>query len=279
MHITLLSDNQVFKSGLKAEHGFSALLEAHNYRLLFDTGQTGLFLENAEALNIDLDDLDGVVISHGHYDHMGGLIDYLKTNSARVYALPGIFVERFSRKSGRRLIGAPLRQTEYERAGARFLFNNRPFQLDHNIILTGMIPRRFEQETVDDPFWKTENGVTESKDTVEDEQALVVKTEEGLVIMTGCGHAGLINTIHYAREITGENRIHTIFGGFHLRNAPKDRIDWTIAKLDELDFKRIIPSHCTGAVTAAMLYARFNSRVRFHAVGDKIEFNGVTAGL
>ncbi|MBD3225880.1 MAG: MBL fold metallo-hydrolase [Caldithrix sp.] len=272
--LTSLNDNQVFQAGLRAEHGFAVLIEFDDQKLLFDTGQSGLFLENAQKMRVDLAHLNGIIISHGHYDHMGGLMPLLhKNGKAKIFAMPGIFIERYSKNNGKRYIGAPHLQTEYEKAGAKFLFNQRPFFIRNDIVLSGKIERKYDQERVTDPFLKVDSKNQEQADSIDDEQALFIKGRDGLNVITGCGHAGLINTLEYAIKITGEKKINTIIGGFHLKKAPSHRVSWTIDQLKTINFKKIIPSHCTGPRMSGALLKHFPDQTDFMAVGESLQLN------
>ena len=269
--ITILSDNHTYNAELNAEHGFSCLVELKKKRYLFDTGQSGLFIKNAHKLNVNIVSLDGIIISHGHYDHAGGLMPYLKNFKAKIYAAPGIFNERYSKKTRLHPIGVPFTQKEYEQAGAVFKFVESPLRLDENIYLSGPIPRLTDFEKVEDPFIiKTENGLED--DPVTDEQALVLSTNEGLVIITGCGHPGIINIINYAKKISGENKIEALIGGFHLHNVPPERFTNTISMLEENMIKHIIPMHCTGMEASAKLYRALPLNVKFLSVGETFHF-------
>ncbi len=265
--ITILSDNHTYNSALNAEHGFSCIIETKRKRYLFDTGNSDLFMKNAQALNVNIVSLDGIIISHGHYDHTGGLMPYLKKFKANVYAVPGIFSERYSKKKRLHPIGVPFSQKEYERKGANFKFVEEPLRLDENIYLTGPIPRLTEFEQVSDPFIiKTENGLV--ADRIMDEQAMVLSTDKGLVVVTGCGHPGIINIINYAKKISGEKKIEALIGGFHLRNINGERFRNTVDILDKSSVNAIIPLHCTGMEASAKLFRVFPQNVKFLSVGD-----------
>jgi 7,8-dihydropterin-6-yl-methyl-4-(beta-D-ribofuranosyl)aminobenzene 5'-phosphate synthase len=269
--ITILSENHTYNSGLNAEHGFSCVVELKKKRYLFDTGKSSLFIQNAHTLNVNIVSLDGIIISHGHYDHAGGLMPYLENFKAKIYAAPGIFSERYSKKTRLHPIGVPFTQEKYESIGAVFKFVEKPLRLDENVYLTGPIPRHTDFEKVEDPFIiKTENGL--EADAVMDEQALVILANEGLVIVTGCGHAGIINIINYAKKISGEKKIEAIIGGFHLRNISQERFDKTAAALEENIINSIIPLHCTGMEASAKLYGTFPQKVKFLSGGETFYF-------
>ena len=269
--ITILSENHTYNSALNAEHGFSCIVELKRKRYLFDTGESSLFIQNAHALNVNIVSLDGIIISHGHYDHAGGLMPYLENFKAKIYATPGIFSERYSKKTRLHPIGVPFTRKKYEEAGAIFKFVEKPLRLDENIYLTGPIPRLTDFEKVEDPFIiRTENGL--EADAIMDEQALVISANEGLVIVTGCGHPGIINIINYAKKISGEKKIDAIIGGFHLQNISQERFNSTVAALQENIINSIIPLHCTGMEATAKLYQALPQKVKFLSVGESFYF-------
>ncbi len=272
LKITILSENHTYNSKLLSEHGFSCLIELRKKRYLFDTGLSALFIRNSQEINVNIVSLDGIIISHGHYDHMGGLMPYLENFKAKIYASPGIFNERYSKKIRLHPIGAPFSQEEFEKSGAVFKFVEKPLKLDEGVFLTGPIPRLTPFEEVDDPFIiKTDKGLV--ADQVMDEQAMVISGDKGLVIITGCGHPGLINIINYAKEITGESNIDLIIGGFHLRNISTDRFKQTINMLEKNQVNTLIPLHCTGQKATSKLYQAFPQKVKFKSVGEEIHFD------
>jgi 7,8-dihydropterin-6-yl-methyl-4-(beta-D-ribofuranosyl)aminobenzene 5'-phosphate synthase len=197
---------------------------------------------------------------------------YLEYYKANIYAVPGIFSERYSKKDNLRPNGVQFSKEEYEKAGAIFKFVKKPLRLDEHMFLTGPIPRTNSFEKVDDPFLiRTENGL--ESDQIMDEQALIILADRGLVIITGCGHPGIINIIDYAKEISGEKNIDIIMGGFHLKSISNDRFKKTIDSLKESRVNTIIPLHCTGMEASAKLYKAFPDKVKFLSVGDSYSFN------
>lgn len=275
--ITTLSDNtSAMKPGLLAEHGFSVYLEAKDTRLLFDTGQSISAAHNAKLLGIDLACVPAA-LSHGHYDHTGGLAGILeKTGQRKVFCHPDAFSARYADMHGMiRPIGIPVSREELERLGADFDISKEARQIGEGIWLTGEIPRITDYERqennllVMDPIRRV--------DPLRDDQALVLETKRGLLIMLGCAHAGLINTIEHARKITGEEEIAGVVGGTHLgfpggdRSAGKIRLDKTIRALKGYDIRLLAVSHCTGQEAAATFFKEFGDSFVFNNAGTVLE--------
>lgn len=252
------------------EHGFACLLHTTAGRWLFDTGSGATLLANMAALDLEVSGLDGVILSHGHYDHGGGLLSLLrKTGPQRVYAHPGIFSERYWQgQHEERDISLPCSRHELEAAGAEFVFLTGLTELAPGIHFSGEIARTAGSET-GDPHLVRRAGAGDGwlTDTLADDAALAIETAKGLVILLGCAHAGLINTIEWFRRNLGAHRIHAILGGTHLGPASDEQFAATVAYLANLDFDRLGVSHCTGQIRAAQLYAKFPNKVFFANVG------------
>ncbi len=260
MKITILSDNHA-GSFFKAEHGLSYLIEHDGQKILFDTGQSDLFLKNAALLNIDTEDIDTIVLSHGHYDHGNGLI---YATGKKLICHPGCFVKRY-RKSDKGYIG--LNRTR-EQLSCMFSLttSEEPLIMSDSMIFLGQIPRIADFESVNTPF-VLENDVP---DFVNDDSALAVVLREGIYVITGCGHSGIVNTLEYAKKVTGVKRICGISGGFHLKENDL-RTRETIRYLKQNNVNYIFPSHCTGLAALCSFHNEFGiSLVR---TGDTVTIN------
>lgn len=275
--ITTLSDNTAaMRRGLLAEHGFSLYLEAGDTRLLFDTGQSVSAAHNAKLLGIDLAAVP-VALSHGHFDHTGGLAGILeKTGPRTVFCHPDVFAPKYGKMYGmERFIGIPESRADLERLGAEFNISKQARQIGECIWLTGEIPRITDYEKpenyllVMDPIKRV--------DPLRDDQALVLETKKGLLIILGCAHAGLINTIEHARKITGKEEIAGIVGGTHLgfpegdKSAGKIRLTKTIRALKGYDIRLLAVSHCTGLEAAAAFFMEFGESFVFNNAGTVLE--------
>lgn len=255
------------------EHGFSCLLETAGGRFLFDTGSGATLLDNLAILGHDAHGIDAVVLSHGHYDHCGGLVPLLaKVGPRPVYAHPRIFTERFWRgQYEQRNISLPQNRIDLEAAGAEFRLLDTFSELAPGLYFSGLIPRTFSAE-VGDPHLvlAAAHNAGWVADEFPDDAALAIETAKGLVVLLGCAHAGLVNTVEYIRRRLGNPRIHAIIGGTHLGPAGDAQFAATVDYLLHLDFDRLGLSHCTGQLRAAQLHARFPNKVFFANVGTTV---------
>jgi 7,8-dihydropterin-6-yl-methyl-4-(beta-D-ribofuranosyl)aminobenzene 5'-phosphate synthase len=257
--ITIVCDNNVGPlPGTLGEHGFAALLEEDGRTLLFDTGQGATLLHNARVMNRGLDRIDAVVLSHGHYDHTGGLLPLLQQGGGRhVYAHPGVFSPRFRvRENGEHVaIGIPWGKELLEESGARFDLGRDFRSLGGGVYLTGEVPRLVPFETGDSGLFCDPDGTV--PDPLTDDQSLVIVSRHGLVLLLGCCHAGVVNTIELAREQTGIAEIYGIIGGTHLGFSTPQQLDDTVRALRKYKVRKILGSHCTGFAAAARLVREF----------------------
>ncbi|MFH1075630.1 MAG: MBL fold metallo-hydrolase [Pseudomonadota bacterium] len=268
--ITILVDNQV-GNGLIAEHGLSIWIETQGKRILFDTGQGGALAQNSQALGKDLGKTDILVLSHGHYDHTGGIPQILQNaRGIEVYCHPGVVQPRYAiRDSNVRPI--------HMSSESMLAINNLPIKylhwitqpvfLSHWVGLTGSIPRETSYEDTGGPFYLDSEGVR--ADPIEDDLALWIRVDDGLVVCAGCCHAGIVNTLNHIQRLNNGLRIKAVIGGFHLLNASKGRLNQTIAALRFLDLDRVIPCHCTGEQAVTELS---------NALGDMVVSHGA-AGM
>lgn len=274
LRLTILCENSISRPGqLLGEHGFACLVETDQTRLLFDCGQGFGLVGNAVELGCALERCEGIVLSHGHYDHAGGLLAALaETGPVPVHAHPDIFQPRYWQSNFElRPIGIPSSLDDCRSAGAQFVFDRKFHLLAPRIWITGEIPRCNQFEG-GDPHLVVPDGDGYRPDPFADDQALVIETRRGLVVLLGCAHAGVINTLDHVREQTGCARIHAIVGGTHLGPASEDQYQATVKALRGYCVERLAVSHCTGLVRAAHLHHEFAGRFSFAAVGSQLEF-------
>jgi 7,8-dihydropterin-6-yl-methyl-4-(beta-D-ribofuranosyl)aminobenzene 5'-phosphate synthase len=246
--ITVLVDNEAGE-GLNPEHGLSLWIEAGGKRILFDTGQGNVLVENARRLGVPLEKTDILVLSHGHYDHTGGVANVLGiAPRMRLVLHPGALIERYSLPRGKpaKPVGMPpSARTAIDRAqDANIIWALEPLALASNIGVTGPIPRVTFFEDVGGPFFLDPQG--KQKDAIVDDQALWLVSPEGLIVCLGCSHAGLVNSLAHVRRLSGNIPIRAVIGGFHLLHADDHRIDRTLEALQWISPGLLVPCHCTG---------------------------------
>lgn len=271
--ITILCENSVGPiSGTLGEHGFSALVEWQDGSLLWDTGQGLTLLHNAQRMNKDLHGVPLVALSHGHYDHSGGLLPLLRTcGPKRVFGHPAIFTPRYRHKdTGESLsLGMPYPREYLEGQGAVFDLADQYREIAHRIWLTGQVKRSTDFETGDSGLYLDTRGC--SRDLFDDDQSLVISTSCGVVVLLGCCHAGLINTLDHISEKTGRSDIYAVIGGTHLGFCTPQQLDQTVAALRKRPIGKLAVSHCTGFAAAARLRQEFPSAFQFAQVGYTLE--------
>ncbi len=238
------------------EWGFAALVEADGRKILFDTGaKTDVVLKNAQTMKIDLSDVTDVVLSHWHWDHIGGLMTLRRdvmgkrpAALARTHVGEGFFDSRIGTPPGVELNHMIRTKPEYEQTGGAFVVHNKPVELQPGVWLTGPVPRKHpERNWSGSTRVKTAGGTRE--DTVDDDIAMVIDTDRGLVIVTGCGHAGVINIIEHARTSVRAAPVHALIGGVHLFRASDETLRWTVTKMREFGVENFLGAHCTGIET------------------------------
>jgi 7,8-dihydropterin-6-yl-methyl-4-(beta-D-ribofuranosyl)aminobenzene 5'-phosphate synthase len=247
VRITTLSENTA-QGGFLGEWGLSILVETESAKVLLDTGLGSSAVHNADLMGIDFSTIDAIVLSHAHGDHTGGLRDVLRRvrKQVQVIAHPDIWIPKYVVQGEMsRYAGIPFMKDDLESLGASFTLTAKPFRIGDDITTTGEIEMTTDYETIDGRLC-VKKGDRMIPDPLADDLALVVKTSEGLVLITGCAHRGIINTIRQTQKLTGGEYIHTIMGGTHLIVASPERIDKTASELKGLGLQRLGVSHCTG---------------------------------
>ena len=272
--ITCMDNDCVESRDLLAEHGWSALISTPTARVLIDVGQTWQVLShNSLRLKTNLDEIDSVMITHGHYDHGGsihGIINSLPSRTEFV-ASPKIFEQKYSTRRKLRYIGLPRTDSEIEMIQGRFHTSQGPVKLAEGVCTTGAIPRVTTFETPS-KYLKVRRKGRLRIDLFEDEQAVLVNVRDlGTILVSGCAHVGIVNTVKHAQNLTGE-RVWGIVGGLHLRDASDHRIESTIQELKKLNIGLIAPAHCTGFKSSARLYQELPTIYKSVFVGTNLEF-------
>lgn len=256
--ITVLVENTATGQALLAEHGLSFWVEHKGHRILFDTGQGYVLKHNALRLNIALETAEAVVLSHGHFDHTGGLADVLDVKSPpALYLHPAALASRYARRPDgtAREIGMPQRCMAAVQKSAIPVWTESPTEICEGVYATGSVPQVTDFEDAGGPFF--EDCAGRCPDIFPDDQALFFATQRGTVVILGCAHAGVINTLKYVQTLTDNRPIHTVIGGMHLVSASAERMDRTVDELRSLGIKRLMPAHCTGFPAMARLWQEF----------------------
>lgn len=252
IRISVLVDDRS-AGGINAEHGLALWLETADERILFDTGQGDVLEENARRMGIDLRTVDRIVLSHGHYDHGNGLGTVLKTTArAHVYAHDQVGIARYSIAAGLcRRVGLSPESAQGLKSlpKKRLHYCSAPLRLSPRVGLTGPIPRLSSFEDLGGCFYLDEEARIPDKLT--DDQALWIDTPKGAIVLVGCAHAGLINTLNYVRELSQGAELYAVIGGFHLHNAPTSRLLETVAALKKIGPGLVVPLHCSGEKAVA----------------------------
>lgn len=276
LKITVLVENTAGRLGVLAEHGLSFLIETGGENVLFDTGQGFVLTHNLNRLGRRLDDVETVVLSHGHYDHTGGLHTAVSLmNKPTVYAHPAAAHPKFRRNAdgSSRSIGIPDPDLK-ALTESNWIQTDAPIDLPGGLHLTGPVPRIASFEDVGGPFYRDE--ACTHPDPIEDDQAAFIQTAHGTVVILGCAHAGLINTLQYIQNLTDNRPIHTVIGGMHLHSASEERITKTIEALRIVDIRSIFACHCTGVDAASRLWNEFPGRVHPCPVGTVLSVGDVS---
>ncbi len=274
VRIKILADNNSI-DGLGKEHGLSIWIEADGKRILFDTGQSDLFLRNAKEMGVDLSEADLLVLSHGHYDHTGGVASFLSLSPhANVVCHPDVWLDRFSIHDGAvKPIGMPVSAREALKAlpGGRLQYLMQPMMISNGIGLTGEIPRHTDFEDTGGPFYLAREKT--QADLIHDDLALWVRMRKGLIVLVGCCHAGLINTLDHIQQTNPGERIHGVIGGFHLNAASDERMERTVSALKRYAPAFVAPCHCTGEHATEYLRRYLGSMVANCEGGKEFQFD------
>jgi len=277
----IVVDNVTGGRKLVSQWGFCVLIEAGDYAFLLDTGTSSATIHNVDVLGIDLDTVNAIVLSHGHYDHTEGLqavLAKINRKSVRIIAHPEVWALKYGKleannadKYEYRYVGIPFRKEMLESLGADFDLTPKPTWLTDDIVASGEEPMTTTYESVTEKaVKKTANGY--EQDDLPDDQSLYIRTDLGLVIIMGCAHRGMINIINHARKLMEEERVYMVLGGTHLVSASKHQLDSTIEDLKKINSRWIGVSHCTGLMVSTVLANEFGDKFFFNNAGTILKF-------
>ena len=276
MRITIICENTVGRLIGLGEHGFSAFIETDQGNYLFDTGSGHSIVKNSLELNKDLRTIRKIFLSHGHYDHTGGLPEVLKLRGkVDVHAHPHIFLDRVhvikeNEKEIKRFVGLPFKKSYLETLGANFVLNKEFNEIEKGIFLTGEVPRKTSFEKPDSRLFAEVDGKM-NLDIFSDDQSLILDTEKGLILVLGCAHSGMVNIIHHVLNKTGKEKFYAILGGTHLDFLTKEQSNESIEALKRFQVEKIGACHCTGMRAAFRLHQEFGDRFFYGHVGSMLE--------
>ncbi len=259
--ITTLIENLVYGEGLSAEHGLSLFIETGSSKILFDTGQSGKFADNASLLGIDLSCTDAVVLSHGHYDHSGGVQRFMDMGGeVPLYFKQEACMKKIDGKN--RSIGLRFEPSEY-RQRIRFVSDTcEPYS---GVVLVSHIPIVHTDDTHFRNFFLLEGGVRKA-DTFEDELFVALVEKDSVSVVSGCSHRGISNILERTKELFGLP-IDLVMGGFHLGGAEPEALEQMVALFERESVRRIGVCHCSGVDAFAYLKKRLGDRVFYNHTG------------
>ena len=258
LKITVIVDNSASRY-LLAEHGVSYYIECDSKRIFFDSGRGKIIKYNCNKLDIDPLRANAFVVSHGHYDHTGG-IKYLAENfsdNVKVYVHPAAFEKKYTLNENKfRYIGIAKKNKEWikNKDKQRLFLTKKPTKIFKNIWVTGEVPRINEIEKVEEKYCL--NKDINQHDILIDDQSMFFYSNSGIVVLLGCCHSGIGNTLDYISELTGEKEIYAVIGGMHLSNASRERLDFSAKILKKYKVKLFAPCHCTGQKSSAYLFSK-----------------------
>jgi len=277
--VTVVVDNCLLprsKKPFRAEHGLALLLETGDKKFLFDSGQSEVAVFNLALLGVHPAELDAIILSHGHYDHAGGLAATLVQAGKKlpVFCHADAFRARYARGGGGvRFVGVPCVKERLASLGAEFCLLRDRYELAPGLIISGPVPRVTAYEKGDASLLAAgpDNSCGSAQDTVPDDMAIYHAGDKGLTVISGCAHAGIINAVRHGLKLTGCGRLHAIVGGTHLGSVSPEQQEATLADLADLKPALVAANHCTGFYMLARLYALFGERFQPAFVGAEFE--------
>lgn len=270
MNFHILTENKAKKAGILAEHGLSVFIQYKGKNYLFDTGQSDVFLKNADKMKVDLTNINNIIFSHGHYDHCGGFKNMVYLNEdTKIYIRKDAFIPKYALNTDcktYRKIGVSWEREPYSK---NIIFTENLTKINNHTYLLSNIPLINDFESVSSVLFKKENDKI-IPDNMSDEQILIFDTEKGLVVFLGCSHPGIVNCLQHILNNFPNKKINTILAGMHLDGIEETKMNKTIEFLKSLSFERIIPLHCTGILQICKLKSEFKDKCFILNSGDSM---------
>lgn len=274
IEVIVLVDNTSPRENLSPEHGLSFWIRDRETCVLMDTGQGGALPANAVQLGVDLRVAESVILSHGHFDHTGGVEHVFSLGmSPRIFMHPDAVIMRYG------CLQAPPHKSIGMHNDIVALLSDRvesivlttgPTQVSEHIWVTGPIPRQTAFEDTGGPFYVDAECLV--PDEIVDDQAVWLETEKGLVVLFGCAHSGVVNTLDHISKLSGAAQFHAVIGGMHLLNASAERLDATVDALRNCGVEWVAPCHCTGEAPISLLAQQFPAQFVRVGVGSTFQF-------
>ena len=271
MKFSFLIENKTDHPGVVAEHGLSIYIEAHGKKILFDTGETGLFAQNAKAMKVDLSEVDLAVISHGHYDHAGGVPTFCEINDrAPLYIHKNAFRKSYGYENGvmdKETCGIIWSDEEREQSEAQLVYTDGPLEIADGIKITGTVPIGEDFVPTEKFSYYNENGELVDDD-MSHEQCLVIKEPEGIYIFSGCSHRGVLNALQAGKDMFPGEKVAALIAGMHLYSASAEDRKRVVDEMVAENLDKVYPVHCTGILAICDLKARMGDACVVATTGD-----------
>jgi 7,8-dihydropterin-6-yl-methyl-4-(beta-D-ribofuranosyl)aminobenzene 5'-phosphate synthase len=274
--VTCLVENTARGAGILAEHGLAWWINTGTHRVLFDTGQGMALAHNAAQLGINLAQADAIVLSHGHFDHVGGLEAALAAAPAAPLflhprAVEAKFIGTNSAGGARRISIGFVESESFCNGNRRLVVTREPCEVVPGVWMTGEIPRTHDFEDTGGPFFL--DAALTQPDPLLDDQALYLPTPQGVIVILGCAHAGVVNTLHHVAQLTGGAPVRALLGGLHLESASPRRLEETVRAFRACQPRQMGFCHCTGLAAIRRLWDDFpDACLQIHA-GRRLEFS------
>ncbi len=264
--VTVLIENTVNSKGLLAEHGLSFYIQKDGKNFIFDTGQGLGLRNNCRQMRVDLENVSSVILSHGHYDHTGGVGTLLDINPNLTFRSHPDVLNKKYKVQGKEYIEIGMPEEIKNKLSGNIVLNRETTEIEDFIYLSGELPQgHFKNQEGIFKIWN--DGYVE--DTFRDEQALYIKTPKGLVVFSGCSHNRIIETLQYIKGITGE-KIYVLMGGLHLNGLEDEELIKIVGEMEELEVDSFLLCHCTGLKAFCSFKNKFKEKVFPCSVGTKI---------